>query len=29
LETQRFLVGLKYMPHLLDPAADLMAMNER
>lgn len=29
LETQRFLVGLKYMPHLLDPTADLMAMNER
>lgn len=29
LNAQRFLVGLKYMPHLLDPTADLMAMNER
>jgi hypothetical protein len=29
LETQRFLVGLKYMPHLLVPAADLVAMNGR
>lgn len=29
LGAQQFLVGLKYMPHLLDPAADLMAMNAR
>lgn len=29
-DTQRFLVGLKYMPHLLDPGmGDLVAMNGR
>lgn len=27
LTTQRFVVGLKYMPHLLDPHSELVAMN--
>jgi hypothetical protein len=29
LRAQRFLVGLKYMPHLLEPSANLVAMNGR